>query len=87
MNGFHVKLTKCSASDLIATVDDGIGQMMERVSIKATERINNTVVTDRRRVHVYYPLLWVWHRLDEPHGVFGIRNVAVPVVNQIRAYW
>lgn len=65
LNGFYVKLMKCLASNLIATADDGIGQIMGRVSIKATEQINNTVVRDRRRVHVYYPLLWVWHRLDE----------------------
>jgi hypothetical protein len=65
MNGFHMKLKECLASSLIAIVDDGIGQLMGRVSVKATEQINNTIVRDRRRVHVYYPLLWVWHRLDE----------------------
>ena len=65
LNGFYVKLKECSTRNLIATVDDGIGQLMGRISVKATEQINNTVVRDRRRVHVYYPLLWVWHRLDD----------------------
>lgn len=65
LNAFYVKLKKCLASNLIATVDDGSGQLMGRVSIKAIDQVNNTVVRDRRRVHVYYPLLWVWHRLDE----------------------
>lgn len=64
LNGFYRKLGGCLAADLIATVDGGIGQLMERVSVKATEQINNIAVRDRRRVHVYYPLLWVWHRLD-----------------------
>ena len=65
LNGFKIKLAESGASELIATVDNGIGQLMERVSIKATERINNTVAIFRTRVHVYYPLSWVWHRLDE----------------------
>lgn len=65
LNGFYVKLKKRHASDLIATVDEGINQLMGRVAIKATDQINNTVVRDRRRVHAYYPLLWVWHRLDD----------------------
>jgi hypothetical protein len=64
LNAFYVKLKGCSASNLIATVEEGINQLMARVSVKATEQINNTIVRDRRRVHVYYPLLWVWHRLD-----------------------
>jgi hypothetical protein len=34
------------------------------VPIKATQQINTVVVRDRRRVHVYYPYLWVWHRLE-----------------------
>ena len=65
LNSFYLKLKECLVGNLIAIVDDGIGQLMERVSFKATEQVSNTVVRDRRRVHVYYPLLWVWHRLDE----------------------
>ncbi|MEK6624117.1 MAG: hypothetical protein AABY86_04060 [Bdellovibrionota bacterium] len=65
LNSINVKLKKCQASNLAATVDDGIDQLMRRISAKATEQINNVVVTDRKRVHLYYPLLWVWHRLEE----------------------
>ncbi|MCX7309016.1 MAG: DUF262 domain-containing protein, partial [Afipia sp.] len=65
LHGFQVKLSQSDATQFISTVDDGIGRLMERVSIKAIERINNTVVLSRTRVHVYYPLLWVWHRLEE----------------------
>jgi len=65
LHSFHEKLNNCNPTDLIVTVDDGITHMMERVSAKAIEYITNINVTDRRRVHVYYPLLWVWHRLDE----------------------
>lgn len=65
LNGSCQKLNECSVGTLIAAVDDAIGQLMGRVSVKAIEQVNNTVVRDRRRVFVYYPLLWVWHRLDE----------------------
>lgn len=65
LNVFYSKLMGCTASNLIESVDEGISQMMARISHKAIEQINNTVVRDRRRVHIYYPLLWVWHRLDE----------------------
>lgn len=75
LHNFRVKLTECLASSLIATVDDGIGKLMERITLKATEQINNTVVRDRRRVGAYYPLLWVWHRLD----VGRWKNSSVPM--------
>jgi hypothetical protein len=65
LNSFYMKLKNCLPIGLIATVDDGISQLMERVSVKAIEQVNNIVVRDRRRVHAYHPLLWVWHRLDE----------------------
>lgn len=65
LNGFYRKLRECLSGNLITSVDESIGQLLGRVSVKATEQINNTVVRDRRRVHIYYPLLWVWHRLDE----------------------
>ena len=38
---------------------------MDRVTPKAIQYIENFVVKDRRRVHAYHNLLWVWHRLDE----------------------
>lgn len=58
------RLQECNTSNFLATVDSGVNQLMGRVSVKSIELINNTVVRDRRRVHLYYPLLWVWHRLD-----------------------
>jgi Protein of unknown function DUF262 len=64
LNGFYRNLKQCSAGSLIATVEGGIEQLMGRISVKANEQINSTVVRDRRRVHVYAPLLWVWHRLE-----------------------
>jgi hypothetical protein len=65
LHGIYSKLLASQSVDFIATVDEGVAQLMGRVTVKATEQINNTVVRDRRRVHVYYPLLWVWHRLDD----------------------
>jgi hypothetical protein len=38
---------------------------MDRVTPKAIQYIENFVVKDRRRVHAYHNLLWVWHRLDD----------------------
>jgi len=59
------RLETCRPADLVAIVDDGISQLMGRVSLKATAEIENNVVRDRRRVHEYYSLLWVWHRLED----------------------
>lgn len=64
LNTIFVKLKAAQAGTFITTVDESIGQMIARVSIKAVEQINNALVRDRRRVHAYYPFLWVWHRLD-----------------------
>jgi len=65
LNGIYVRLRSCTASNFIPMVDDSIDQMMVRVSLNATEQINITAVRDRRRVHAYYPYLWVWHRLND----------------------
>ncbi len=65
LNGLHLKLRGSNPGSIIAAADEGIGQLMGRVAEKATQQINTVVVRDRRRVHVYYPFLWVWHRLDE----------------------
>lgn len=60
----YAKLQKCPVADLIATVDEGIQVLMLRVTTKATFHINNLIARDRRRVHIYYSFLWVWHRLE-----------------------
>lgn len=65
LNDFYMKLKECRASNLIAIVDNSIDQLMGRVSVKATEQISNIVARDRKRVYIYYSLLWVWHRLDK----------------------
>ena len=44
---------------------------MDRVAIKASQNVDNLFVRDRRRVHAYYQLLWVWHRLDETRWKFS----------------
>ncbi len=64
LNTILGKLKNAQATSLIAVVDDSINQMMALVSNKAIEQINNVLVKDRRRVHAYYPYLWVWHRLE-----------------------
>jgi Protein of unknown function DUF262 len=65
LHSLATTLKSCPASDLLATVDTGINQLMNRVSARAITHITNTVVNDRARVHTYYPFLWVWHRLDK----------------------
>lgn len=69
LNGFWVKLKECSGSNLIITVEESINQLMGRIINKAKEQIDNTVVRDRRRVYIYYPLLWIWHRLDQARWI------------------
>ena len=58
-------LKAVQAAGFLAAVDDGINQLMTRVSTKAIEQISTVVARDRRRVHAYQPFLWVWHRLDQ----------------------
>lgn len=65
MNGGHTALKGCDSGNFIDVVDKGIVELMNRVSTKALDQINNMVVRDRNRVYAYYPLLWVWHRLDD----------------------
>ena len=64
LNVLRGKIDACTTDQFLLVVDNGINQLMRRVSVKATENIENTVVRDRRRVQAYYPFLWVWHRLD-----------------------
>ena len=64
LNVIHKSLENCPASTFLEAVDQSIAKLMDRVVPKAIQHIENLVVKDRRRVHAYYNLLWVWHRLD-----------------------
>ena len=64
LNAIHISLENCSKSKFLEVVDQGIVKLMDRVVPKATQHIENLVVKDRRRVHAYHNLLWVWHRID-----------------------
>lgn len=64
LNALHIALKNCSVDLFLSVVDQGTAQLMERVKTKAIQQIDNLIVKDRRRVHAYYQLLWVWHRLD-----------------------
>jgi len=64
LNAIHKSLKLANTTNLLTIVEASVVQMMFHVSVRATEHINTSVVRDRRRVHSYYPLLWVWHRLD-----------------------
>jgi hypothetical protein len=64
LNAIHKSLETCPASKFLEVVDQGIAKLMDRVVPKATQHIENLVVQDRRRVHAYHNLLWVWHRLE-----------------------
>lgn len=65
LNTIFGGLKTVQGAGLIPAVDESISRMMARVSTKAVEQINNVLVRDRRRVHAYYPFLWVWHRLEQ----------------------
>ena len=64
LSRFHADLANCSSHNLLSTVDQGVATLIGRVSDRASQNVDNMVVRDRRRVHQYYPLLWVWHRLE-----------------------
>ena len=64
LNAIHKSLENCPASKFLEVVDQSIAKLMDRVVSKAIQHIENLVVKDRRRVHAYHNLLWVWHRLD-----------------------
>jgi len=65
LNAIHKSLENCPASKFLEVVDQSISKLMERVVPKAIQHLENLVVKDRRRVHAYHNLLWVWHRLDQ----------------------
>ncbi len=64
LNLIYNWIVDSSASNFLEVVDRSIAQLMDRVVPKAIQHIENFAVKDRRRVHVYHNLLWVWHRLD-----------------------
>lgn len=64
LHAFANELERCTSESLVATVENGAQSLMAKVIPKALQYISNVVVADRARVHTYYPLLWVWHRLD-----------------------
>lgn len=65
LNTFYTELKGCSTSSFLSVVDQGIARLMDRVATRASQHVENLLVRDRRRVHAYYQLLWVWHRLDD----------------------
>ncbi|MBF0502988.1 MAG: DUF262 domain-containing protein [Candidatus Riflebacteria bacterium] len=65
LSGFYTKLKESRANNLVAAVDDFIEKFMGHISDNAIRQINVMMVRDRRRVHDYYSMLWVWHRLEE----------------------
>ena len=75
LNLIFSKLNSAQATDIIATVDDSISQMVGRISTNAVDQINNVLVRDRRRVHAYHSYLWVWHRLEDERW----KNSSIPM--------
>jgi hypothetical protein len=65
LNAIHNSFENCPASNFLELVDQGIEKLMDRVVHKATQHVDSFVVMDRRRVHTYHNLLWVWHRLEK----------------------
>jgi hypothetical protein len=71
LNRLHGELKSCSAATFLDVVDRGIVRLMDRVATRAIQHVDNLLVRDRRRVHAYYQVLWVWHRLDEARWKFS----------------
>jgi len=64
LSRFQAALANCSTHNLLTTVDEGVAALIGRVGDRAFQSVDNIIVRDRRRVHQYYPFLWVWHRLE-----------------------
>ncbi|WP_397381874.1 DUF262 domain-containing protein, partial [Prosthecobacter sp.] len=64
LNGIHKSFATCTAQKFLEVVDQSIAKLMDRIVPKAIQQVDNLIVKDRRRVHAYHNLLWVWHRLD-----------------------
>jgi uncharacterized protein DUF262 len=64
LSRLQADLANCPSQNLLTVIDQGIATLIGRVSDRASQYVDNIVVHDRRRVHQYYPLLWVWHRLE-----------------------
>lgn len=93
LSTFCDKLKITQAVDLIAAADEGINQMMAKVSVEASDQIKNVVVKDRNRVYSYYSFLWVWHRLETERSEnssiqmrIGSDHVSKPEVDHTVAY-
>lgn len=65
LNTVHSQMQQSRVDDFIAYVENGVDQLMSRVTDKASEQVLTVSVKDRRRVHGYFPYLWVWHRLSD----------------------
>jgi hypothetical protein len=65
VSAIYKSLESCSAPTFLEAIDRGIAKVMDRIVPKAIQHLDNLIVKDRRRVHAYYNMLWVWHRLDE----------------------
>jgi len=65
LNALHTELKGSTSATYLDVVDRGIARLMDRVATRASLHVDNLLVRDRRRVHLYYQLLWVWHRLDQ----------------------
>jgi hypothetical protein len=61
----HSRLSQAHIEDAISVVEGGVNALMSRVAGKASEQVLSVLVRDRRRVHQYFPYLWVWHRLRD----------------------
>lgn len=58
------ELQNSDESNLLEIADVAIQRLMNRVAERALSHVVNFTVRERTRVHLYYSLLWVWHRLD-----------------------
>ena len=65
LNAIHKLLNACDEANYLNVIDQSIKKMLDRIVPKAIQHIENLIAMDRRRVHMYYNLLWIWHRLDD----------------------
>ncbi|MCX6158014.1 MAG: DUF262 domain-containing protein [Ignavibacteriae bacterium] len=94
LNDIKNDLLNCTHENIIEIVNSSVDKLMGRLTIKAIDYINNTIVRNRSRVRAYYNMLWIWHRIDlnrwnysSKHLRIGKTSLSLDVDHTIANAW
>ena len=63
LKSINEALKNCDKTNFTSTVSTSVTTILARISDKAILHVNTFNVYDRRKVSMYYYILWIWHRL------------------------